>query len=142
MAKKKEKQPEPEQQEEAQQEEQEEQQQEEEEQKKEQKVSAHPADLEDVEDEASDSHVSLDLILDISMPVTVELGRSQMTVQELLRLGVGSVVELDKMAGEPADLYVRDVRFARGEVVVVDNNFGLRITEIIDRKRRIEELGQ
>ena len=134
MAKKqKEKQAEQEQQEEAPQEE---------EQQEEQKVSAHPADLEDVDDEPGDSHVSLDLILDISMPVTVELGRSQMTVQELLRLGVGSVVELDKMAGEPADLYVRDVRFARGEVVGVDNNFGLRITEIIDRKRRIEELGQ
>jgi flagellar motor switch protein FliN/FliY len=57
-------------------------------------------------------------------------------------MGPGSVVELDKSAGEPIDLYVRDVRFARGEVVVVDNNFGLRITEVISAKGRIRELGQ
>jgi flagellar motor switch protein FliN/FliY len=65
-----------------------------------------------------------------------------MPVRELLQLRTGSVVQLDKMAGEPVDLFVRDVRFARGEVVVADNNFGLRITEIINPQRRIKELGK
>jgi len=105
-------------------------------------AQAHRVEFEELESEEGGSKFSLDLILDISMPVTVELGRATMTVQELLQLGVGSVVQLDKMAGEPADMYVRDVCFARGEVVVVDNNFGLRITEIIDRRRRLQELGQ
>jgi len=84
----------------------------------------------------------LDLILDITMPVSVELGRTSMTVQDLLQLRTGSVVELERMAGEPVDLYVRDVRFARGEVVVVDNNFGLRLTEILNPQRRLQELGR
>jgi len=107
----------------------------------EQKVQAQPAQFSELTDEARGAGLSLDLVLDISMPVTVELGRASMTISDLLHLSSGSVVALDKMAGEPIDLYVRDVRFARGEVVVVDNNFGLRITEIINPQRRIRELG-
>ncbi len=95
----------------------------------------------ELQDEGGGGGLSLDLVLDISMPVTVELGRATMTVKELLQMGPGSVVELDHSAGEPIDLYVRDVCFARGEVVVVDNNFGLRITEVINAGRRIRELG-
>ena len=104
------------------------------------KTDVHPAKFEDLTSDPKGSDMSLDLILDISMPVTVELGRTTLTIQKLLQLGVGSVVELDKMAGEPADLYLRGVQFARGEVVVVDNNFGICITEITDRKHRIQEL--
>jgi len=104
-------------------------------------VRVQPAEFIEMEDESRGGGMSLDLVLDISMPVTVELGRASTTVRELLQLGSGSVIELNKQAGEPVDLYVRDVRFARGEVVVVDNNFGLRITEIINPQRRIRELG-
>jgi flagellar motor switch protein FliN/FliY len=106
----------------------------------EEQIEANPVEFEKTVDEAPQSNLSLDLLMDISLPVTVELGRTSMTVEELLHLGTGSVVELDKMAGEPADLYVRDVRFARGEIVAVENNFGLKITQIIDRKHRIQEL--
>jgi len=104
------------------------------------KVVVQAAQFEEVAGAGEGSGLSLDLVLDISMPVTVELGRTSMTVQELLALRAGSVIELDKMAGEPVDLYVRDVRFARGEVVVVDNNFGLRITEIVNPQSRLQEL--
>lgn len=106
------------------------------------KVRVQSAGFNDLVEEAQGAALSLDLVLDISMPVTVELGRAAMSVRDLLQLRSGSVVELDKMAGEPVDLYVRDVRFARGEVVVVDNNFGLRITEIINPQRRIRELSK
>ena len=106
------------------------------------KAAVQPAEFSELSDEARGSGLSLDLVLDISMPVTVELGRASMAVKDLLQLRTGSVVELDRMAGEPIDLYVRDVRFARGEVVVVDNNFGLRITEIMNPQRRIRELGK
>lgn len=74
---------------------------------------------------------TLDLILDVAMRVSVELGRSVMTVQELLALGPGSVVELDKLAGEPVDILVNDRLIARGEVVMVDENFGVRVTDIL-----------
>jgi flagellar motor switch protein FliN/FliY len=110
-------------------------------QEEEDQVNVRPAQFSELEDEPRGAGLSLDLVLDISMPVTVELGRASITVRELLQLSTGSVVELNKQAGEPVDLYVRDVRFARGEVVVVDNNFGLRITEIINPQRRIRELG-
>ncbi len=105
------------------------------------KVTMQAAEFSELDQTPQGSGLSLDLVLDISMPVTVELGRSTITVRELLQLRTGSVVELDKMAGEPLDLYVRDVRFARGEVVVVDNNFGLRITEIINPQGRLSQLG-
>ena len=73
----------------------------------------------------------LDLLLDVSMRISVELGRATLTVQELLALGPGSVVELDKLAGEPVDVLVNDRLIARGEVVMVDENFGVRVTEIL-----------
>jgi len=105
-----------------------------------QEATARPAAFSPVNSEPQGQGLSLDFVLDISMPVTAELGRASITVRDLLQLSVGSVLELDKAAGEPVDLYVRDVRFARGEVVIVDNNFGLRITEIINPQRRIREL--
>jgi flagellar motor switch protein FliN/FliY len=108
----------------------------------EEKAEVKEANFGELQDEGRSGGLSLDLVLDISMPVTVELGRATMTVRELLQMGPGSVVELDRSAGEPIDLYVRDVCFARGEVVVVDNNFGLRITEVINAGSRIRELGK
>ncbi len=73
----------------------------------------------------------LDLILDVSLRVSVELGRAVLTVQDVLALGPGSVVELNKLAGEPVDVYINDRLTAKGEVVVVDENFGVRVTEIV-----------
>ncbi len=84
---------------------------------------------------------AFDLIMDVSMRVTVELGRSSMTVEEILSLGPGSVVELDKLAGEPVDVLVNDQLIARGEVVVVDENFGVRVTEIVSPRHRAQAMG-
>jgi flagellar motor switch protein FliN/FliY len=72
----------------------------------------------------------------------VELGRSSLTVEEILELGPGSVVELNKLAGEPVDILVNDRLIARGEVVVVDENFGVRITEIISPRQRVNAIGR
>lgn len=84
---------------------------------------------------------SLDLIMDVSMRVSVELGRTTMTVEEVLSLGPGSVVELNKLAGEAVDIMVNDQLIARGEVVVVDENFGVRVTEIVSPRRRATAMG-
>ncbi|WP_018685594.1 flagellar motor switch protein FliN [Actinokineospora enzanensis] len=74
---------------------------------------------------------ALDLLHGVEMEVTVELGRTRMTVRELLSLGPGSVIELDRAAGSPADVLVNGRLIARGEIVVIDENFGIRITEIL-----------
>ena len=73
-------------------------------------------------------------LLDLTLPVSIELGRTAMTVQEVLRLGRGSVIQLDRLAGEPIDIYVGDRRFAEGEVVVLGEHFGVRITRILSKK--------
>lgn len=83
---------------------------------------------------------SLDFILDIPLKVTVELGRAKMSVREILQLGQGSVVELSKFAGEPLEVLVNDKLVARGEVVVVNEKFGIRLTDIISPIERIEQL--
>lgn len=73
----------------------------------------------------------VELIMDVQLQVSVELGRACMTVRDVLALGAGSVVELDKHAGEPVEIVVNNKTVARGEVVVIDENFGVRITEIV-----------
>ncbi len=83
---------------------------------------------------------NLDLLMDISLPVTIELGRTNMVIREILELGPGSVIELQKLSGEPVDLYVNDKKFALGEVVVIDENFGVRITELLSVEDRIKAL--
>ncbi|MBI1846044.1 MAG: flagellar motor switch protein FliN [Candidatus Rokubacteria bacterium] len=82
----------------------------------------------------------LEMILDIEMPVTVELGRTRMPIKEILALGPGSIIELDKLAGEPVDLLVNERAIAKGEVVVIDENFGLRLTQISHAAERIRSL--
>ena len=82
----------------------------------------------------------LELLLDVPLSVTVELGRTRMTIQELLSLGPGSVVELDKVAGEPLDIVVNDRLVARGEAVVVNDKFGIRITDIVSKSERLARL--
>lgn len=79
----------------------------------------------------------LDLILDVPLRVTVELGRARMEIREVLELGKGSVVELDKLAGEPVDMLVNGKLIARGEVVVIDENFGIRVTDIVSPLERV-----
>jgi len=79
----------------------------------------------------ADAGGSIDILLDMDVPVTVGIGRAEITVRKLLALGVGSVVKLDKGVNEPADLYLKGSRFATGEVVVVDGRFGVRITHIL-----------
>jgi flagellar motor switch protein FliN/FliY len=82
----------------------------------------------------------LDFILDIPLSLTVELGRCRMLISELLQLGQGSVVELQKIAGEPMDVYVNQRLIARGEVVVINEKFGVRLTDIISPAERILKL--
>ena len=75
---------------------------------------------------------SLGLLSDLTLPVSIELGRTRMTVQEILRLGRGAVIQLDRLAGEPIDIYVGDRKFAEGEVVVLGEHFGVRITRLLN----------
>ncbi len=74
---------------------------------------------------------SIDLLLDVNIAVTVSIGKTEIPVRRLLRLGPGSVLELDKSIGEPADLYLRDTRFATGSVVVVEGRFAVKIQQIL-----------
>ncbi len=83
---------------------------------------------------------NLDLILDIPLRVTVELGRTKMIVRELLTLGQGSVIELNKLAGEPMEILVNDKLVAKGEAVVVNEKFGVRLTDVISPLERVEQL--
>ena len=78
------------------------------------------------------------VILDLTLPVSIELGRTSMTVQDVLRLGRGSVIQLERLAGEPIDIFVGDRRFAEGEVVVLGEHFGVRLTRILSRKTAAE----
>lgn len=80
---------------------------------------------------AEGGEVALSMLLDLTLPIAIELGRTKMTVQEILRLGRGSVIQLERLAGEPIDIYVGDRRFAEGEVVVIDEHFGIRITRVL-----------
>ncbi|WP_342601314.1 flagellar motor switch phosphatase FliY [Psychrobacillus sp. FSL H8-0483] len=83
---------------------------------------------------------NLNLLLDIPLQVTVELGRTKRTVKEVLELTSGSIIELDKLAGEPVDILVNNRHIAKGEVVVIDENFGVRITDILSQAERIHNL--
>ena len=83
---------------------------------------------------------NLDFILDIPLKVTVELGRTKVLVKDLLQMGQGSVIELDKLAGEPLEILVNGKLVARGEVVVINEKFGARLTDIISPIERIETL--
>jgi len=82
----------------------------------------------------------LELLMDVPLDLTVELGRTRMSIQDLLNLSPGSVVELDKVAGEPLDVLINDRLIARGEAVVVNDKFGVRITDIVSPSERIARL--
>jgi len=82
------------------------------------------------------------VLMDLSLPITIELGRTRMLIKDILELGHGSVIEFDKLAGEPVDLLVNDKKVAEGEVVVIDEHFGIRLTNLIKPSERIKNLGK
>jgi flagellar motor switch protein FliN/FliY len=84
---------------------------------------------------------NIGLIMDVSMELTVELGRTRKLIKEILGMGEGTIIELDKLAGEPVDILVNHKMIARGEVVVIDENFGVRVTEIVSPLERINDMG-
>lgn len=83
---------------------------------------------------------NISLLLDVKLPVSIELGRTRMSIGEVLELGSGSIIELDKLAGEPVDILVNNKPLAKGEVVVLDENFGVRITSLISQRERLDRL--
>lgn len=106
-------------------------------------VSVQPAQFADLSAVSHGLQVderNLDLLMDIPLRVTVELGRTKKLIREILEFSPGSIIELDKLAGEPVDILVNNKLIARGEVVVIDENFGVRITDIISPRERMEKL--
>jgi flagellar motor switch protein FliN len=87
---------------------------------------------------AASGEMNLNLILDVSVTLALEVGRARMSVRDLLQLAPGAVVELDRLAGEPLDVLVNGVRIARGEVVVVNEKFGIRLTDVVSASERME----
>lgn len=90
--------------------------------------------------QANGHDAAIDLLLDVTLQISVELGRTRMTIGEILALRSGAVIELDKLAGEPADILVNGTLIARGEVVVVDDKFGVRVLEVVSRAKRLASL--
>jgi len=105
---------------------------------------AELAELEELTDEKADLTVDekrkLDTILDIPVTISMEVGRSRISIRNLLQLNQGSVVELDRVAGEPLDVLVNGTLIAHGEVVVVNDKFGIRLTDVISQIERIKKL--
>jgi flagellar motor switch protein FliN/FliY len=101
-----------------------------------------PAEFPDLADAAKNTPAApnLDLVRDIHVTLTVELGRTEMVINDILALTPGKVIELDRLAGEPLDILVNGTLLAKGEVVVVDENFGIRLTAIIDPAERAAAL--
>lgn len=83
----------------------------------------------------------LGFLLDIPLQVSVEIGRSRILIKDLLQMQEGSIIELDKLSGEPLDLYVNDRLIARGEAVLVKDKYGIRLTDVVSPSERIENLG-
>ncbi len=83
----------------------------------------------------------LDLVLDVPVELSVEIGRTTMTIRETLEIGPGSIVPLNKMTGDPVDLFVNGRRIARGEVVAIDEEFGLRVTQVVSPGERLDAAG-
>ncbi len=103
--------------------------------------SAAKAQFEELQESRPSGHpAELDFILDIPLEVTVEMGRTRMLINDLLQLGQGSVIELNRLAGEPLDILVNNKLVARGEVVVVGEKFGIRLTDIVSPMERVKRL--
>ena len=102
-------------------------------------VSVQPARFEELEPRSAPGKLvsDIDLLMDIPLAITVELGKAKCYVKDLLNLTIGSIAELDKLAGDPVDILVNGKLFAKGEVVVIDENFGVRIQEIVNKDQTI-----
>jgi len=106
-----------------------------------QEVQEH--EFESLKDEAKQSTTTtrdIEFLLDIPVEITVQIGRSRMLIKEILQLGQGSIVELEKLAGEPMEILANNRLIARGEVVVVNEKFGVRLTDIISPSERLSQL--
>tara|TARA_R110000772_G_scaffold107834_1_gene210425 strand:+ start:286 stop:732 length:447 start_codon:yes stop_codon:yes gene_type:complete len=104
---------------------------------------ANPAPITQLADDAkprAHADLDLDMVLDIPVTISMEIGRSKINIRNLLQLSQGSVVELDRLAGEPMDVLVNDTLIAHGEVVVVNDKFGIRLTDVISAEERIKKL--
>ena len=105
--------------------------------------SVSSAQFQNLESEKSNQPVGderMDMILDIPVTISVEIGRATMNIRNLLQLNQGSVVELERLAGEPLDVFVNGTLIAHGEVVVVNDTFGIRLTDVISESERIKRL--
>lgn len=107
-------------------------------------MSDQPKEKSDVQEQVKENgqsgQVDISVLLDVPLQVTVELGRTRMTIEQLLKLNQGSVVELNRIAGEPLDIYVNSKLVARGEAVVVKEKFGIRIIDVVSHAKRLESL--
>ncbi len=109
----------------------------------EQKSAAKPAAMAELHDDArpvETDDVNLDVILDIPVTISMEIGRTRINIRNLLQLNQGSVVELDRLAGEPLDVLVNGTLIAHGEVVVVNEKYGIRLTDVISPAERVKKL--
>ena len=111
-------------------------------------VEPQPADFDQLEQGAkqaaasSSADVDLNVILDVDVTLELEVGRTSMSVRELLQLNQGSVVELNRLAGEPLDVLVNGTLVAHGDVVVVNNNYGIRLTDVVSPSERIKKVNE
>ncbi len=97
-------------------------------------------DVQDPESMAEHPHINPDVLQNISVSITVEVGRTTMKIRDLLRLTQGSVVELDRIAGEPLDLLVNNTVVAQGEVVLVNDRYGIRLTRVVPASERMKNI--
>jgi len=105
------------------------------------KAKARQADSEPENDpKDADSDINLEMILDVPVTLSLEIGRTRMPIRNLLQLNQGSVIELERGAGEPLDVYVNGTLIAHGEVVVINDRFGMRLTDIVSPSERIRRL--
>src|SRR5579863_4794125 len=105
-------------------------------------AEARPAELENLKDEGQKNpkDVNIEVILDVPVTLSMEVGRTRVPIRNLLQLNQGSVVELDRAAGEPLDVFVNGTLIAHGEVVVVNERFGIRLTDVVSPAERLRKL--
>jgi flagellar motor switch protein FliN/FliY len=107
----------------------------------EQSISVKPAQFQQLtESEIKPSENNISLLLDVKLPVSIELGKTILPIEEILSLGPGSIIELEKLAGEPVDVLINNKKIAQAEVVVVEENFGVRITSLVSPEERIKNI--
>ena len=101
-----------------------------------------PAAVATAERPAASGARKMELLMDLSLPVAIELGRTQMFIRDILELQRGSVVEFDKLTSEPVDVLINGKKMAEGEVVVIEKHFGIRITNLVEQAERVQGLGR